>query len=112
MIKIMASWMTLDELGGTSTRRYFIGSSGMKETKKFIYWQPFGLHFRYRHQVYDHNNRRNALIPLDRTWATKFWPGRNFAWYPAVSEVNTALFSGHFQNYELVQTNLDFRRDL
>ena len=33
--KIMASWMTLDKLEGAGTRRYFIDSSGTKDTKHF-----------------------------------------------------------------------------
>ena len=31
VMKIMASWMTVDELEGARTRRYFIDSSGTKE---------------------------------------------------------------------------------
>ena len=53
VMNIMVSWMTLDELEGAKTRRYFIDRSGTKETKQFTYRQPFGIHFRYRHQVYD-----------------------------------------------------------
>ena len=66
------------------------------------------INFRYRHQVDDHNNQRHKPISLDRTWATKFWPTRNFAWSLAVSEFNTALASGHFQNDGVVQPSLDF----
>ena len=112
VMKIMASWITLDELEGVRTRRDFIDSSGMKETKQFTYWQPFGIHFRYRHQVDNHNNQIHAPISLERIWATRFWPDRNFSWYLAVLEVNTALASGHFQNYGAVQPSLDFRRGL
>ena len=46
VMKIMLSWIKLDEVEGASTRRYFIDSSGMKEMKQFTYWQPFGIHFR------------------------------------------------------------------
>ena len=80
----------------------------MKETKQFIYQQPFGLHFRYRHQVDDHNNRRHAPIYLESKWAAKFCSDNNFAWYLYVSEVNTALVSGQFQNNGVVQPSLDF----
>ena len=34
-MKIMASWMTLDELDSARTRRYFIDISGTKDTKQF-----------------------------------------------------------------------------
>jgi hypothetical protein len=97
VMKIMATWMTLDELPEANTRRDYIGRDGQSLVKLFKYRQPFGLHFRYCHQVDDHNNRRHAPISVERTWATKFWPDRNFAWYLAVSEVNTALADGHFR---------------
>ena len=111
-MKIIEIWVTLDELEGARTRRDFIDSSGMKNMKHFIYRQPFGLRFRYRHQVDEHNNRRHAPISLERTWATKLWPDQKFTWYLAVSEVNTALESGHFQNDGVVQPSLNFRRAL
>ena len=112
VMKIMVSWMTFDELEGARTGRYFIDSSGTKETKHFTYRQPFGIHFRYGHQVDDHNNWRHVPISLERKWATKFWPDRNFSWYLSESEVNTALVSGHFQNDGVVQPSLDFGRAL
>ena len=37
LMKIVASWMTLDELEGARTRRYFIDISGTKETNQFTY---------------------------------------------------------------------------
>ena len=66
VIKIMASWMTRYELEGAKTRRDCIYRSGNNETKQFKYRQPFGLHFRYIHQVDDHNNQIHAIISLDR----------------------------------------------
>ena len=33
VMKIMVSWMALDELEGARTRRYFIDISGTKDTK-------------------------------------------------------------------------------
>ena len=97
VMKVMEIWMTLDELYGARTRRYFIDSSGTKDIKQFKYHQPFGFHFRYNNQVDDHNNRRHAPISLDITWETKFWPDYNFDWYLEVSEVNTSLVPGHFK---------------
>ena len=64
------------------------------------------------HQVDDHNNRCHAPISLERTWATKFWPDRNFAWYVAVTEVNAALVHGHMQNGGKIIPQLEFRRAL
>ena len=51
VMKIVASWMTLDESEGAKTRRYFTDRIGTKETKNLTYRQPFGIHFRHRHQV-------------------------------------------------------------
>ena len=64
VMKIMASWMTLDELDNPRIRRDFVESSGTKDTKQFTYLKPFGIHFRYIHQVDNHNNRRYAPIFL------------------------------------------------
>ena len=44
-MKVLASWMTIDELEGARKREYFIDSSGKKDTKKFTYRQPIGIHF-------------------------------------------------------------------
>ena len=67
VMKIMVSWMTLDELEGARTRRYFIDRSGTKDMKQFKYRKPFGNNFRYIHQVYNHNKQINASIHLGRT---------------------------------------------
>jgi hypothetical protein len=113
VMKIMATWMTLDELEDHPTRREYKGPNGQTVVKTFKYRMPFGLHFQYRHQVDDHNNRRHAPISLERTWATKFWPDRNFAWYLAALEVNTALASGHMQKGGgVLLPTLEFRRAL
>ena len=61
-MNIMATWMTLKELDREDTRREYKGRDGQSLIIQFNYWQPFGLHFRYRHQVYDHNNRSFAPI--------------------------------------------------
>ena len=64
VMKIIESWMTLDEIEGTSTRIYSINRSGTKDTKNFTYRQKFGLHFIYIHQVYENNNQRHPPIYL------------------------------------------------
>ena len=95
-MKIMATWMTLEELDGSDTRREYKGRDDESLARIFKYRQTFGFQFRYRHQVDDHTNRRHSPISIERTWATKFWTNRNFEWYLAVTEVNTALADGHF----------------
>ena len=83
VMKIMASWMKLDEVEGTRKRRYYIYISGTKRTKQFTYRHPFGINFIYIHKVDDHNNWRHAPTSFEKTRATKFWPDCNFSWYLA-----------------------------
>ena len=71
VMRIMASWMTLDELEGARTRIYFIDSSRTKGKKQFTHRQINGIHFRYIHQVDGHNNWKYAPIYLERKWVTK-----------------------------------------
>ena len=111
-MKITTRWMTLDELQGTKTRIYFIDSSGTKDTTQFKYWQQCGLHFRYRHQLDNHNSWRHAPIYLEISRATSLWPDCNFVWYITMPEVNTDPSLGHFQNDGIVQPSLDFWRYL
>ena len=88
--------MTFEELGGEDTRREYKGQDGQSLASKLNYRKPFGLHFHYRHQVDDHNNRRHVPISTKRTWETKLWPDRNFTWYLAVNEANTAMADGQY----------------
>ena len=67
---------------------------------------------KYRHQLDYHKNRRHAPISLQGTWESKFCPDHNFPWYIAMSEGNTALESGNFQNYGAVQPIIDFFKSL
>ena len=62
VMKIMASWMTLDDLDGANTKHNYKGRDGQSLMKIFTYRNPFGLHFRYRHQVKNNNNRRQYSI--------------------------------------------------
>ena len=78
VMKLMASWMTLNYLVGENTKRDW-KDNGVRNLKQFVYKQPFGMHFRYRHQVYNDNNRRHSPISIETTWVTKFWDDRNFA---------------------------------
>ena len=90
--------MTLYELEGSNIERNYKGRDGDSLVKLFSHQHPFGLHFRYHHQVNNHNNKHHSPISIKRTWATKFWNNCNFAWYLAMTEVSTALVSGHFPN--------------
>ena len=112
VMKIISTWMILEELEGADTRQEYKGRDGQSLARIFKYRQPFSLHFRYRHQVDYHNNRRHAPISIERTWETKFWSDRNFASYLAVIEVNAELADGHFcKGGQLIPT-LQFLRKL
>ena len=62
VMKIMATWKKLEDLDGADTRRKYKGRDGQSLIRQFKYWHPFGLHFRYCHQVDYHNNRIHAPI--------------------------------------------------
>ena len=46
VMKIVSSWTTLYELEIARIERYFIDSSGTKDTNQFTYWHQFGIDFR------------------------------------------------------------------
>jgi hypothetical protein len=99
----------VDENEDHKTKRVY-KKNGETVTKTFNYIEPISNHFKYRHQIDDHNNRRHSPISIEKTWATKFWPDRNFAWFLAVTEVNTNLARGYFGGQTLPQ--LVFRKKL
>ena len=72
VMKIMCKWMTLDNFEGGQTRRDYL-VDGVKTTNTFCYDWPFGMHYKFIHQIYDNNNRRHYPISVDRKWATKFF---------------------------------------
>ena len=63
VMKIMASWMILDELEDAKTSRDFTESGSLKQKKLLIYRQTFGIHFKYRHQVDKKKNRYVHQFP-------------------------------------------------
>ena len=95
-MKVMATWMTIKELDGVYTSQEYKGRGGKYLVRKLKYWNPFGLHLRYRHRLDDHSDRGHDTISIERIWETKFWTDRNFTWYLAATEVNMALADGHF----------------
>ena len=110
VMKIMASFGTLEENVDHKTRRVY-QKNGQQVTKTFSYIEPISNHFKYRHQIDDHNNRRHAPISIEKTWATKHWPDRNFAWFIAVTEVNANHACAYFRGTEIIP-QLEFRKNL
>jgi len=105
----MSTFGTLEGREDHKTKRVY-KSNGQTVTKVFNCIEPISNHFRYRHQIDDNNNRRHAPISLERTWVTKYWPDRNFAWFLAVTEVNANHARGYFGGQTLPQ--LEYRRKL
>ena len=71
-MKIMCKWINLEDFEGGQTQRDYL-VDGVKTTKTICYKQPFGIHYKFIHQVDDNNNRRNLPILVESTWSTKFW---------------------------------------
>ena len=69
----MATRITLEELDRADTMREYKGQGDQSHVSKFKYRHTFGLHLLYQHQVDYHNNKINAHLSLERTWATNFW---------------------------------------
>jgi hypothetical protein len=98
--------------GGTS--RTFKQSNRTNTTIWFNYHEPFYYHFRYHHQIDDHNNHRHSPLSFEESWAAHQWPIQVFAFLLAVSEVNAKLAFTYFHN-DSIKTNDDmigFRRNL
>ena len=110
--KIMATHTSENRVDDHNTRRSWVDPV-TKETrsKEFKYTEVFSLHYRYRHQIDDHNNRRHNPIGIEETWATKRWPIRVFSFIIAVTEVNAYRMKEYLrENYNAPQ--LHFRRAL
>ena len=76
--------------------RRYKGSDGIPTTKRFGYPKPVMQHFRGRHAVDDHNNRRHSPILIEETWGTKWWPHRNVGFLLGMTEVNVNLGKGYW----------------
>ena len=55
---------------------------------------------------------RHAPISIGKTWATKYWPDRCFAWYLSVSEVNANYSQEYFHESINYLPQIGFRRIL
>ena len=75
-----------------------------------MYTEVVENNFLYQHQVHDNNNRRHAPISIERTWDTKYWPGRYLSWYLSVSDVIVNCARAYFQDISNALPQLGFRR--
>ena len=112
VMKIMTTYGTLDPKDDAETKRT-VDDGGTKKKVKFKYTEVFKNHFKYRHFVDDHNNRRHGSgMSIERTWGTQYWPDRSFAWFLAVSEVNTNLARSFFLHGVGLLPQVVFRKKL
>ena len=98
-----------------ATRRYnkSTDKSSPVQMKQFKYCEPFANHYLYRHSVDDHNNLRQSMPAIEKTWVTHRWPTRVFQFLLAISEVNTyKAFVYFIWKDEKCMTLHEFRRKL
>ena len=69
-MKLMATYGALVEIDRSKTLRSLTAAHGEKFIKSFNYTEPFHNHFKFCHQVDDHNNSRHSPLSLEERWAT------------------------------------------
>ena len=77
----------------------------------FKFTEPFLNHFKYRHQVDDHNNLRHSPISLEESLSTKDWNVRVFTFILVLVDVNTRVAMAYFTQSKTAP-QLEFRRQL
>lgn len=107
---MMSTYGTLARMGAKKNRRV-TNSGGSTSTVEVLCPEPVHNHYKYRHAVDDHNNRRQHPISIERTWATNWWPHRVFSFLLSVSEINSLLAWTNIYGNERQET-LDFRQEL
>ena len=96
VMKLMATYGALRPIEEGKTQRSVTGRNGQRENVSFHYTEPFYNHFKYRHQVDDHNNLRHSPISLEESINTKDWKLRVFTFVLALIEVNARLAFAYF----------------
>ena len=71
---------------------------------KFQYPKIIYNHFKYWHAVDDHNNRWQSPISIEKTWKTKWWPNRVFAFLLALTEINCLLVWVNILKHDPIET--------
>jgi hypothetical protein len=64
-MKLIATYGALVEIDGSKTLRSLTAVSGEKFMKSFNYMEPFHNHFKFCHQVDDHNNSMHFPLSLE-----------------------------------------------
>ena len=110
-MKLMSTYGAAIEMDEDTTQRS-ITEHGVKVTKTFKYTETFFNHFKYRHQVDDHNNLHHSPISLEESVSTKDWKIRVFTFIIAIVEVNGRLAWSRFGEKPTITQIEEFRRHL
>jgi hypothetical protein len=89
VMTLMSTYGTLGRKGKETER--IVLENSIWQKIKFQYPEVIHNHFKYRHMVDDHNNRRHSPISFETNWATKRWENRVFAFILSITEVNVML---------------------
>ena len=104
---LMPTFGALKEVdSGDTARTVMVDGKPVRTT--FKYHEPFYNHFKFCHQVDDHNNQHHSPISFEETWMTKDWRHRVFAFIIAITEVNARIAYAHF-NQLLSMSQFEFR---
>ena len=87
-MKLMATYGALVEIDGSKTLRSLTAVNGEKFIKLFNYAESFYNHFKFHHQVHDHNNYWHSPLSLEESWATKDWKHWVLLFIISLVEVN------------------------
>ena len=113
VMKLMTTYygsaVEVDDDGATQRT---VTENGLKVTKHFKYTETFYNHFKFQHQVDDHNNLRHAPISFDASVNTKDWKIRAFTFIIALVEVNAKLAWSRFCCEGPTVVQIEFRRTL
>ena len=112
--KIMETYGTMSVINTQEeTSRVETLPDGSKKKRVFRYIEPFSNHFKYRHQIDDHNNLCHQEPSIESTWSTHEWSNRVFAFLIAITEVNAFKFFRYFVWKEHEKMSLHkFRKEL
>jgi roadblock/LC7 domain-containing protein len=109
---LMGTFGTLVEVNNGGTKRiYQDPMTGATVTKSFKYAKPFYHHYKYRHQVDDHNAKRHAPISVEDALGLRNWEQWQFTFLLVLTEVNVKLVLKGFSDNE-EQAMLTFRKKL
>ena len=92
----MSTYGSLEKVKGSSTTRRWCDEHGDWKKEEFGYSEPYFNHYKYRHQIDDHNHMRQAGLCIEDCFGTKTWAKRVFTFVLGVTEVNMGLANHHF----------------